>query len=44
MSNTELENWYDEIYQMCLLAFLEIEQIARKKSFNELKRRIEENT
>ena len=44
MSNAELENWYDEIYQMCLLAFLEIEQIARKKSFNELKRRIEENT
>ncbi len=44
VSNTELENWYDEIYQMCLLAFLEIEQIARKKSFNELKRRIEENT
>lgn len=44
MSDGELENWYDETYQMCLLAFLEIEQIRRKKSFNELKRHIEENT
>lgn len=43
MPNDELENWYDEIYQMCLLAFLEIEQIDRKKSFNDLKRQIEEN-
>ncbi len=41
MSNTELEQWYDEVYQMCLLAFLEIEQIDRKKSFNELKRHID---
>lgn len=44
MPVAELEKWYDEVYQMCLLAFLEIEQIGRKKSFNELKRHIEENT
>lgn len=44
MPDTELEKWYDEVYQMCLLAFLEIEQIDRKKSFNDLKRQIEENT
>lgn len=42
MPNDELENWYDEVYQMCLLAFLEIEQIDRKKSFGDLKRHIED--
>lgn len=43
MPDNDLEQWYDEVYQMCLLAFLEIEQIDRKKSFNDLKRQIEEN-
>ena len=37
MSDNNLENWYYELYQMCLLAFLEIEQIDRKKSFKDLK-------
>lgn len=36
-----LEEWYDEIYQMCLLAFLELEQIERKKKFDKLKNEIE---
>ena len=42
MSQSNLENYYDELYQMCLLAFLEIEQIERTKIFNELKSKIEE--
>ena len=41
MSQSNLENYYDELYQMCLLAFLEIEQIERTKIFNELKSKIE---
>lgn len=28
----QIEEWYDETYQMCLLAFLEIEQYERKRS------------
>lgn len=44
MSDNDLEQWYDEVYQMCLLAFLEIEQIDRKKSFNTLKKHIDGNT
>lgn len=43
MPDIDLEQWYDEVYQMCLLAFLEIEQIDRKKSFNTLKRHIDGN-
>ena len=30
MSPEELEHWYDETYQMCLLAFLRLEQEERK--------------
>ena len=41
MSNDELEKWYDETYQMCLLAFLQIENLARKAKFDELKAEIE---
>ena len=37
----ELEHWYDETYQMCLLAFLRIEHIDRKKAINELKKKVE---
>lgn len=44
MSLIDLENWYDEIYQMCLLAFLEIDNIERKKRFAELKNLIETNS
>lgn len=41
MSREELEHWYDETYQMCLLAFLRIEHIDRKASINELKKKVE---
>ena len=41
MTNEELEHWYDETYQMCLLAFLRIEHIERKKAINELKKKVE---
>lgn len=41
MSDTELEYWYDETYQMCLLAFLRLEQAKRKAKFDEIKNRIE---
>lgn len=42
MPATELEHWYDETYQMCLLAFMQLEQAERKEKFDELKSRIEE--
>ena len=41
MSSEQIEEWYDETYQMCLLAFLEIEQYERKKRFDILKDDIE---
>lgn len=41
MDVDDLENWYDEIYQMCLLSVLELEQADRKKKFDELKAAIE---
>lgn len=41
MTNEKLEYWYDETYQMCLLAFLRIEHIERKKAINELKKKVE---
>jgi hypothetical protein len=37
MSKEELENWYDELYQMILLANLEIDNLERKKRVTELK-------
>lgn len=40
MPEEELEHWYDETYQMCLLAFLRLEQADRKKEFDQLKSRI----
>lgn len=41
MSSTELESWYDELYQMLLLARLEIDNIERKKKVSELKEKME---
>lgn len=41
MKKDDLENWYDEAYQMCLLAFMEIEQAARKPKFDAIKTEIE---
>ena len=41
MDAEELEHWYDETYQMCLLAFMRLEQKNRKKKFDEVKLKIE---
>lgn len=41
MSPEELEYWYDQTYQMCLLAFLRLEQAERKIEFDKLKSKIE---
>lgn len=41
MKEDDLEKWYDEAYQMCLLAFMEIEQAARKPKFDAIKTEIE---
>lgn len=40
MDNDETEKWYDETYQMCLLAFLELEHNERKKRVADLKKTI----
>ena len=40
MSNDELEKWYDETYQVCLLCFLELDNIERKKKIKELNENI----
>lgn len=37
MESSELETWYDELYQMLLLAFLELDQIERNPKIKELK-------
>ncbi len=44
MSNGELEHWYDETFQMCLLAFMRLEQADRKANFDALQSRIETET
>ncbi|MEE3435151.1 MAG: hypothetical protein VZQ47_06315 [Treponema sp.] len=41
MTSDLLEKWYDETYQMCLLAFLELEHENRCTDFEALKRYIE---
>lgn len=41
LSSEELEKWYDETYQILLLAFLEKENIERNKKIDELKKKIE---
>lgn len=41
MDKEKLENWYDETYQMCLLAFMELEQADRKPKFDAIKDEIE---
>lgn len=37
MDDAEREKWYDDTYQMCLLAFLELEHAERKKRIAQLK-------
>jgi len=41
LSKEELEEWYDETYQMILLCILEYDNIERNKKVNELKKIIE---
>lgn len=41
LTKEQLEQWYDEVYQMCLLAFLRLDHIERKKNFDVLKNSIE---
>lgn len=38
MPNDVLESWYDETYQMCLLAFMELEHSDRKGKLDQLKK------
>lgn len=40
LSNDELEEWYDETYQMLLLCILEYDNIERNKKVEELKKKI----
>ena len=41
LTEDQLEQWYDEVYQMSLLAFLRLEHADRKKNFDVLKDSIE---
>ena len=41
LTQEQLEYWYDEIYQMALLAFLKLEHAERKKALDEIKHKIE---
>lgn len=43
LSDEQLEEWYDETYQMLLLCFLEYENIERNKKISELKEVIEKS-
>ena len=40
MSDEELENWYDETYQLCLMCFLEMDNVERKRKIRELNEKI----
>lgn len=44
LTKEQLEHWYDEVYQMCLLAFLRLDHANRKKDFDDLKGKIETGT
>ena len=44
MCKPTLESWYDELYQMMLLAFLEIDQQDRASKVKDLKNKIENAT
>ena len=41
LTKEQLESWYDEVYQMCLLAFMRLEHVPRKQDFDMLKDKIE---
>ena len=40
MSNEVLENWYDELYQMMLLAYLRMDQVERNAKVKALKQAV----
>ncbi len=40
LSQNELEDWYDETYQLCLLAFLELDNVERNNKIKQLKQDI----
>lgn len=44
ISEKELEEIYDETYQMCLLAFMELEHLNKKEKISDLKNRINNKT
>lgn len=41
MDKDKLEEWYDDTYQLCLLSFLELENVERKARVKQLKENIE---
>ncbi len=43
MKNSDIEQWYDEIYQMCLLAFLELDHLERKDLIKKLKEDVQKD-
>lgn len=40
MTKARLEKWYDELYQMMLLAFLLLDNVDRTENVKELKEKI----
>lgn len=40
MNDATLENWYDELYQMMLLAYLQLDQVARNAKVETLKQAV----
>jgi len=38
MKDSDIEQWHDDMYQMCLLAFLELDHLERKERVKEIKR------
>ena len=43
MKDGDIEQWYDDMYQMCLLAFLELDHLERKERVKQLKEDIQKN-
>ena len=43
MKDSDIEQWYDDMYQMCLLAFLELDHLERKERVKKLKEDIQKN-
>ena len=40
MDSASLENWYDELYQMMLLAYLQLDQVGRNTRVKALKQTV----